>query len=174
MNWVESIKIKPKHSKCFILIDLTEFVKTKSRFIVSMFLKIDWFNLRLSLSHSFALCLLLCRAWLRSETWNIWFRSVIWDEFWYQCGGRAGHIQHQLSQPLGFCSVRHVQMLFRWGATNDEAAANKKYSQNPKRQRWRYSRTGDENLLLIGYLGRQPDRDLLFFLSFCRQYIPAY
>ena len=50
-------------------------------------------------------------------------------------------------------------------------SSNKKYSEeNPKRQRWRY-RDGD--LLLIGYLGRQPDRDLLFFfsyLSFCRQY----
>ena len=55
-------------------------------------------------------------------------------------------------------------------------SSNKKYSlvQNPKRQRWRY-RDGD--LLLIGYLGRQPDRDLLFFfsyLSFCRQYTSIY
>ena len=56
-------------------------------------------------------------------------------------------------------------------------SSNKKYSlvQNPKRQRWLRYRDGD--LLLIGYLGRQPDRDLLFFfsyLSFCRQYTSIY
>ena len=52
-------------------------------------------------------------------------------------------------------------------------SSNKKYSlvQNPKRQRWRY-RDGD--LLLIGYLGRQPDRDLLFFLLLPELLPPIY
>ena len=51
-------------------------------------------------------------------------------------------------------------------------SSNKKYSvENPKRQRWRY-RDGD--LLLIGYLGRQPDRDLLFFLLLPELLPPIY